>query len=659
MSKNFLLGIDTGGTFTDFVLWHDGQVRIHKVLSTPRAPEQAILQGIADLGLQNLPAGAQLYIVHGSTVATNAVLEAKGVRTAFITNRGLRDLLTIGRQARKELYNLQPKPVPPPVPREYCLETGGRLSAQGEVIEVLSETDLQQLLAHITRLAPAAVAINLLFSYLDDRFEKQIAAVMPEDVFVSRSSEILPEYKEYERGMTTWLNSYVGPLVQGYLRRLCQAIPSAQVSVMQSSGGTMAAEQAGRHAVHMLLSGPAGGLAAARFVGQLAGRDRLLTFDMGGTSTDVALIEGNLQLTNEGHIGDYPVAVPMVDMHTIGAGGGSIASVDAGGLLQVGPQSAGADPGPACYDKGGVQATVTDANLVLGRLRADAFLGGGMQLNETAARNAVRVVAEQLGLDIAAAALGIVQLANEHMAQALRVMSVQRGIDPRELTLVSFGGAGGLHVCALAEALEMREALVPVHAGVLSALGMLVAPRSRQLSQTINQLLQQCDENLLESLYTPLIAQGRHELLAEGVTADALQILRSVDVRYQGQSYYLNVPWQGSEQTARAFHDLHEQRYGHALDNPLEIVNVRVALFSEAEKPVLESAQISAPPTPAQSISLHGIDTPVQLWRRDSLGVGETIQGPALITETISTTYLAQGWQGVKDQFGNILLRRL
>jgi len=344
-------------------------------------------------------------------------------------------------------------------------------------------------------------------------------------------------------------------------------------------------------------------------------------------------------------------------MHTIGAGGGSIASVDAGGLLQVGPQSAGADPGPACYGKGGVQATVTDANLVLGRLRADAFLGGGMHLHETAARNAVRAIAEQLGLDIAAAALGIVQLANEHMAQALRVMSVQRGIDPRELTLVSFGGAGGLHVCALAEALEMREALVPVHAGVLSALGMLVAPRSRQLSQTINQLLQQCDANLLESLYTPLIAQGRHELLAEGVTEDALQILRSVDVRYQGQSYYLNVPWQGSEQTARAFHDLHEQRYGHALDNPLEIVNVRVALFSETEKPQLESTQTSAP-TPAQRISLHGVDTPVQLWRRDSLGVGETIQGPALITETISTTYLAQGWQGVKDQFGNILLSR-
>ena len=658
MPKKILLGIDTGGTFTDFVLWQNQQVHIHKVLSTPQAPEQAILQGIAELGLSDVAADVQFYIVHGSTVATNAVLEGKGVRTAFITNRGLRDLLSIGRQARKELYNLQPKPAPPPVPREYCLETGGRLSAQAEVIDALTENDVQQLVADITRLAPVAVAINLLFSYLDDRFEKQIAAAMPAGVFVSLSSEILPEYKEYERGMTTWLNSYVGPLVQGYLQRLCQRVTTAQVSVMQSSGGTMAAEQAGRHAVHMLLSGPAGGLAAARYVGQLAGRERLLTFDMGGTSTDVALIEGNLQLTNEGRIGDYPVAVPMVDMHTIGAGGGSIARVDAGGLLQVGPQSAGADPGPACYGKGGVAATVTDANLVLGRLRADAFLGGGMQLDTAAADNAVREIAEQLALEVPAAALGIVQLANEHMAQALRVMSIQRGIDPRELTLVSFGGAGGLHVCALAEALDMREALVPVHAGVLSALGMLVAPRARQLSQTINQLLQQCDVSTLEQVYAPLIAQGTSELLIEGVSEPDLQIVRSVDVRYQGQSYYLNVPWQGVEPTARAFHDLHEQRYGHALTNPLEIVNVRVALFSVADAPVLVSETV-ATSTHRQTITLHGIDTPVRLCQRDSLAVGERLAGPALITEMIATTYLAPGWQAVKDPAGNLLLTRL
>jgi len=658
MPNKRLLGIDTGGTFTDFVLWHDGQVRIHKVLSTPRAPEQAILQGINELGIADNAADVELYIVHGSTVATNAVLEGKGVPTVFITNRGLRDLLTIGRQARKELYNLQPRPLPPPVAREHCLETGGRLSAQGEVIEDLTDSDLQQLVAQVAQLAPAAVAINLLFSYLDDRFEKRIAAALPTSVFVSRSSEVLPEYKEYERGMTTWLNSYVGPLVQGYLQRLCAAVPQASISVMQSSGGTVAAEQAGRHAVRMLLSGPAGGLAAARYVGQLAGCQRLLTFDMGGTSTDVALIEGELQLTNEGRIGDYPVAVPMVDMHTIGAGGGSIASVDSGGLLQVGPQSAGADPGPACYGKGGALATVTDANLVLGRLRADAFLGGDMHLDTDAAQQAVAIIAAQLQLDLPSTALGIVELANEHMAQALRVMSVQRGIDPRDLTLVSFGGAGGLHVCALAEALDMHAALVPMHAGVLSALGMLVAPRSRQLSQTINQLMQDCDAQSLDAMFAPLITQGQRELAAEGVAAEAMQILRSIDVRYQGQSYFLNVAWEGVEHAAQAFHRLHEQRYGHALDAPLEIVNVRVALLSESQMPVLEAEAMMTGPRSMQTVSLHGVEAEVSLWQREQLAVGDMITGPALITETIATTYLAPGWQAQKDAYGNLLLRR-
>lgn len=658
MPKKILLGIDTGGTFTDFVLWDAQQVRIHKVLSTPHAPEQAILQGIRELGLANLANDTEFYIVHGSTVATNAVLEGKGVRTAYITNRGLRDVLSIGRQARKQLYNLQPEPLAPPVPESLCLETGGRLSAQGEVLEALSENDLQQLLAQLTELAPQAVAINLLFSYRDARFEKQIAAAMPDGIFVSRSSEILPEYKEYERGITTWLNSYVGPLVQGYLQRLSDAVAPAQVSVMQSSGGTIAAIQAGRHAVHMLLSGPAGGLAAARYIGRQTDRECLLTFDMGGTSTDVALIQGDLQLTSEGYIGDYPVAVPMVDMHTIGAGGGSIASVDAGGILQVGPQSAGAEPGPACYARGGVQATVTDANLVLGRLRAEAFLGGGMQLDLAAAQRAVAILAEKLCLELQDAALGIVQIANEHMAQALRVMSVQRGIDPRELTLVSFGGAGGLHVCALAEALDMHEALVPMHAGVLSALGMLVAPRSRRLSQTLNQLLQTCDADSLEAAYAPLIRQGRQELQAEGVDDESIQVQRSVDLRYRGQSYYLNVPWESIEQSAQAFHTLHAQRYGHALDASLELVNIRVALLSETQTPELESAPIVSGVTGEPTVMLYGIDAPVRLWQRDALPVGEAVMGPALITETISTTYLAPGWQALKDKFGNLLLTR-
>ncbi|MES9930618.1 MAG: hydantoinase/oxoprolinase family protein, partial [Candidatus Thiodiazotropha sp. 6PDIVS] len=441
-----LLGVDTGGTFTDFVLFRDHQVETHKVLSTPEAPEKAILQGINELGLES----DGLILVHGSTVATNAALEGKGVQTLYIGNRGLADLLTIGRQARQELYNLQPDAIDPPVPAEYCLETGGRLGGDGRVVEPLSEEDLVILKGEIDRLNPQAVAINLLYSYLDDGFERLIESVVPEDVFCSRSSEVLPASGEYERGIATWLNSWVGPLVAGYIQRLSTELPGARLSVMQSSGEAIAAEQAAKQAVRMLLSGPAGGLVGAGFLAAESGRSQLLTLDMGGTSTDVALFDGAPRLTREGHIGPWPVAVPMVDMHTIGAGGGSIARLDAGGMLLVGPESAGADPGPACYAGGGEEATVTDANLLLGRLREDAFLGGRMKLQREASEKVVGRLAQQMALSLEAVAEGIVRVANEHMAHALRVTSVQRGVDPRNYTLVSFGGAGGLHVCALA-----------------------------------------------------------------------------------------------------------------------------------------------------------------------------------------------------------------
>ncbi len=653
-----LLGVDTGGTFTDFVLYRDGEITTHKVLSTPAAPEQAILHGVRDLQLDQLPAGTPFYLVHGSTVATNAVLEGKGALTVFITNRGMGDMLTIGRQTRRELYNLQPQPIIPPVPRDWCLETGGRLGADGKVIELLTETDLQQIRDAVARLQPDAVAINLLFSYLDDQFEKQIEAVLPDDLFVSRSSRVLPEYKEYERGMTTWLNAYVGPLVKGYLQRLQHGMPQVRVLVMQSSGGTIAAEQAGDEAVHMLLSGPAGGLAAARYIGEQIGQSRLLTFDMGGTSTDVALIDGELKLTSEGTIRDYPVAVPMVDMHTIGAGGGSLAEVDAGGLLQVGPESAGAVPGPACYGQGGTRATVTDANLVLGRLRSDAFLGGAMPLDVEAAQRAVGNIARELNLSLEETAEGIIRLANEHMAHALRVMSVQRGIDPRQLALVSFGGAGGLHVCALAEALNMKQALVPVYAGVLSALGMLVAPRARQLSRTLTSLLTDIEGKTINAELQQLIETGITAMEQEGVAQEEIDILPSLDLRYKGQSYYLNVPWQDREQSAQAFHALHEQRYGHQLELPVELVNVRIALQCQPQAITLRAVNKDKDAGPYENVKLLGIDNPVPVYTRENLSVGQTITGPALITETVSTTYLAPEWIAEVHETGCLLLYR-
>jgi len=646
------LGVDTGGTFTDFVLYDGQGLRVHKVLSTPAAPEEAILQGIRELDI----ATDGLRVIHGSTVATNAALERKGVRTVYITNRGLGDVLTIGRQARRELYNLQPAPQPPPVPRALCLEVGARTGADGRAVSRLTGDDRDAVRAAITRLQPQAVAINLLFSFLDDSDEREIASWLPDDVFVSCSAEVLPEYREYERGIATWLNAWVGPLVAGYVQRLGEALAPAPVAVMQSSGGTVSADQAGRKAVQLLLSGPAGGLMGARFLGRQAGQARLLTFDMGGTSTDVALIDGEIRLTSEGRIGEWPVAVPMVDMHTIGAGGGSIARVDDGGLLQVGPESAGADPGPACYGQGGTRPTVTDANLVLGRLQADAFLGGAMALDVGASRQAMQTLASGLDCSIEEAARGVLAVANEHMAQALRVISVQRGEDPANYVLMSFGGAGGLHVCALAGALGMTRALVPVQAGVLSALGMLVAPPSRQLSHTLTGELATFDAPAIDRHLQALAEAGRAELAAEGVPAENTAARFSLDLRYPGQSYTLNIPWDGIMATGDAFHALHRQRYGHRMELPVELVNLRCGLQGTA-------ADIRLPPVGEQVGATHttavaGYPDPVPVRDRAGLSAGQVFTGPAVITETLATTWLPDGWRCEVDEVGNLLLER-
>ena len=652
-----LIGVDTGGTFTDFVLYHHDELKVHKVLSTPSAPEKAILQGLGDLGvpLQGL------HVIHGSTVATNAVLEAQGVRTAYITNRGFADVLSIGRQARQQLYHLQPEPVPVPVMPEYCLETGGRLDAKGDLIEPLTDEDLEQLKRQITELKPEAVAINLLFSWLSPEIEQRIANALPDSIFISCSSSILPEYREYERGIATWLNARVGPLVQGYLQRLEQQISPATVAVMQSSGSTANASHAAKHAVNMLLSGPAGGLNAAQYIAQQAGFARVITFDMGGTSTDVALIDERIRLTTEGQIAGYPIAVPMVDMHTIGAGGGSLASVDAGGLLHVGPASAGASPGPACYGYGGTQATVTDAHLVLGHLLPDLFLGGAMKLDVQAACQSVQSIAMQLQCTVEQAAEGIVRLANEHMARALRVISLQQGYDPAEFVLMSFGGAGGLHVCALAEAMQMKQALIPVHGGVLSALGMLVTAPGRQLSRTVNISADQPDVALLDDIFSELTRQGVTDLRGEGIHENAICIEKSLDMRYYGQTWALNILHQTSDstyvQSLEAFHQLHYKIYGHALDQVVEIVNVRVAVSGPAASVSLKSGQHAEITDSTMTVEMTGIDSAVPVFEREKLVTGQRIKGPALITERVATSFIAPAWCCEVDVCGNLILR--
>jgi len=649
-----LLGVDTGGTFTDFVCYDGEQLRVHKVLSTPAAPESAILQGIRELGLE----GQTFYLVHGSTVATNAVLEGKGVRTAYVSNHGLGDVLSIGRQARRELYNLQPQAEPPPVAAELCFEVGGRLAADGRVLEPLDDSEIRQLVERLQSLGVEAVAINLLFAYLDERFEYQIEQALPEHLFVSRSSFILPEQGEYERGIATWLNAWVGPRVEGYLQRLTRAVRPAPVHVMQSSALTIDAAQAARRAVNLLLSGPAGGLMGALAVGEQLGCSRLLTLDMGGTSTDVALIDGQVNLTSEGRVGRYPVAVPMVDMHTIGAGGGSIARVDEGGMLTVGPESAGAEPGPACYARGGQQATVTDANLVLGRLRPAAFLGGGMPLQREAAVAALGRLGAEMGLTAEAAARGVIELANEHMTQALRVISVQRGIDPADYALMAFGGAGGLHVCALAEALAMPRALVPMHAGVLSALGMLAAPKGRQLSHSFCAPLQQQDDAGLHGRLDALVEQGRGELLAEGVAAQGIEAVYSLDLRYRGQRFTLNIPYRSIRQAVADFNQAHRQRFGHSLDVPVELVNLRVAL--SAGRGALPAGTPVAARTgqPLERATVIGERRPVPAWRREDLNIERTYKGPLLVLDAVASTYVARGWTLRLHRNGCLLLER-
>ena len=520
----------------------------------------------------------------------------------------------------------------------------------------LTDEHIATLLSAVRELDPESIALCLLFSYLNPEHEQRLNDALCDAGFaVSPSHQILPTRGEYERGMATWLNAWLAPRVADYLQRLQQATAPAPLAIMQSHGGTIASQQAADLAVNLLLSGPAGGLAAAQRLGHQLQQPQLMTFDMGGTSTDVALLDGDIRLTQQGHIGPYPVAVPMVDMHTIGAGGGSLAYVDDAGLLHVGPQSAGADPGPACYGKGGQQVTVTDANVVLGRLQPDFALGGSLALDVPAAEQAMDRLAQALGLTRQQAADGVLALANEHMTQALRVISIQKGFDPADFALMSFGGAGGLHVCALADNLGMTQAIVPQRAGVLSAEGLVYAPRKREMLQALPE---QIDEPLLHERIAQLQQQGQAELIAEGVSADRIRHRVFVDMCYRGQSSVLQIDWEPTlADRETGFHTAHQQRFGHQLGLPVEQVNLRVqsqAQNSPPAQPDRHTRSASA----ERLITLPGIDTPVAVYNRESLGAGQRIAGPALIYEAVGTTWLAANWHATVDSQGHLLLQR-
>ncbi len=646
------VGIDAGGTFTDFVMLDGESWRVHKVPSDPDSPARAIRRGLREMGIDPRRA---FHLVHGTTVATNAVLERKGARCAYITNRGFADILSLGRQARDELYNLTPTPEEPPMPEELRVEIGGRVSFKGEELEPLTEEDLDDLRRKIEELNPEAVAINLLFSFLDDRHERRIARALPGDLFISRSSETLPEIREYERGMATWLNSYVGPRVGRYIDDLGQSLPNAQLDVMQSHGATLPGRLASRHAVRLLLSGPAGGLAAALQIGRQSGDARVLSLDMGGTSTDVALLDGGVRITSRGKIGNIPVSVPMADMHTIGAGGGSLAYRDAGGLLRVGPRSAGSRPGPACYARGGVEPTVTDANVALGWLPARTRLGGDQPLDVEAAESALERLARELGMGSRETALGIERLVNENMAQALRVVSVRQGHDPKDFTLMAFGGAGGLHLCELADALSMTRAMVPVHSGIFSALGLLLAPRGRELSRSVPGRLADFDDIGIERRFHEL-AERVHEDVGREISASWLSS-RDLDLRYEGQSEVLRLPWTSVAQAREGFHARHRERYGYALDMPVELVSLRISLIDPSSPPALPPWPARDPAAPLDHATVHGLDRPVPVYARAELAAGQMVEGPAIILEDTATIRVSPRWRARVDTYGNIRLR--
>ena len=634
------IGVDAGGTFTDFVVLHDdGSLATFKLRSDPRAPAQVILAGI-----ERAAGKRRCEVVHGSTVATNALLERKGARTALVTTEGFEDVIQIGRQNRPELYNLTPPLRRPLVPRSLCFGVHERTYFDGAVAVRPSRKQVVELRERLRRAGVESIAICFLHAYQNAANEKAVAKWLAGDAYLSSSHEVCPEFREYERSLTTLINAYVGPLMDAYLGELERGA-GRRVVILQSNGGFMKASEARHSAVRTVLSGPAGGVVGALAMGRLAGFERVLGFDMGGTSTDVSLCDGKPRETTESSIDGFPIRVPMLDIHTVGAGGGSLARVDEGGLLRVGPESAGADPGPACYGAGD-RPTVTDAHVVLGRIAAHQFLGGEMSIDTERAGVAVDQIAKALGLSRIAAAEGILRVANANMERAIRVVSVERGHDPRDFALLAFGGCGGLHACEIAEELGILTVLVPEHAGALSALGMLLADRVRDYAAGV---LHRTD---IDKRFAALERQARKE-------TKGAHIERLADIRYAGQSYELTVPW-NSRGAARPFHQEHQRIYGYSdAARPIEIVTIRVRARAVVKKPVLRSRvgiRACAPPE-TRKVRIFGKWLTIPAFLRAAVPRGKT-RGPALILDYGSTTLVPAGWQFQIDEYGNLVIRR-
>ncbi len=672
-SPTLRIAIDTGGTFTDCVWVERGQVRMLKVFSTPADPSQAIARAVGTIS-----AGAGIVLLHGTTVGTNTLLQRKGARVALVTTAGFEDAIEIGRQARPRLYDFFFDRVEPLVPGELRFGVNERTGSEGQILARPSPQELQDLAKQLAAKRPDSIAVSLLFSFANSANEGTVAdALRNLGLPISISHKILPEFREYERTSTVVVNAYLQPAMQSYLENLAARLqqPPARkqrtrVFVMQSSGGITPLATAAREPVRTVLSGPAGGVVGASSTARRSGLDRIITFDMGGTSTDVALVDRQARAGSQSEVAGLPVAVPMLDIHTVGAGGGSLARFDAAGALRVGPESAGADPGPICYGRGTLP-TVTDANLILGRLQPHRFLGGDFQLDLERTRGIVSewLKHQKSALRLEPFAAGVIRVVNATMEKAIRVVSIERGHDPRRFALAAFGGAGGLHACELAQALGIPRVVVPAMPGALSAFGILVSDVVKDYSRTVLwRVTTKLPLVQLEKEFAKLSQTAGRDVRSEGWTG-AIRQQRSVDVRYRGQGYELNVPYTRS--LLADFHQAHTLRYGYSHPaREVELVTLRLRAIVKSPQARIWAGELHAktssrsdskahnsPPSPeVLPVSFHGKPLRTNIYQREALTVGRKYSGPAVITEYSATTVVPPGMRFSLDRAGNLLV---
>tara|TARA_B100002052_G_C15870371_1_gene594406 strand:- start:154 stop:2151 length:1998 start_codon:yes stop_codon:yes gene_type:complete len=663
--KSERIGIDCGGTFTDFILISDDTFTVHKILSNAEDPSIAIVNGLNDLNKLDVET-----IAHGTTVATNTLLERKGAKTGLITTKGFEDVLKIGRQNRSSLYDLNQDKPKPLISDNNIWGIAERMDKNGNIIYELDGENLNEIIESIKSSGINSIAVSLLFSFqnsLHEDFINQKISEIDLNLYKSISSQVLPEFREYERTSTVVVNSYVGPIIDKYLGNLEGKIENSNLRIMQSSGGAISSKQARNQPVRTMLSGPAGGVVGSFWISQLAGFDHIITLDMGGTSTDVSLCPGEIQKSTQTKIDGLPISVPMIDIVTVGAGGGSIAHIDSGNSLSVGPESASSNPGPACYGVG-TKPTVTDANFVLERVSSDYFLGGRMPLNKSRSAAALGVLGDQLDLNLTEISLGVLKVVNSNMERAVRKVSLERGYDPRDFTLVAFGGSGPIHSCELASELSIPRVLIPQYPGVLSALGVAIADVEKDYVQTIMLGDEKVDYDSIQKLFEPMKENGIYDLEQEGFQQSDINIQKLLDVRYHGQSFELTIECPVSEKNFKediknTFNRYHFERFGYNDETQsLEVVNLRlrvVGITKEVEMKSAEPVHRMAQDSGNANIGFVNaglLDSKV--YERSKLVSGNYFQGPGLVVQMDCTVLVPPDWKAKVDGWHNLIIEQ-